>query len=119
MPISYGEKLTNVTSVCIKFHFQPLCATLAATPETDLAYEAERLGTKKGGILMNAYLIAAKANAWEVSQHVGYAIEANQPEYLTDAQGRGAGCDLRMKRKIMARPHLLKDILRMSQQSLA
>lgn len=74
---------------------------------------------RKGGILMNAYLIAAKANAWEVSQHVGYAIEANQPEYLTDAQGRGAGCDLRMKRKIMARPHLLKDILRMSQQSLA
>lgn len=53
---------------------------------------------------MNAYLIAAKANAWEVSQHVGYAIEANQPEYLTDAQGRGAGCDLRMKRKIMTRP---------------
>ena len=68
---------------------------------------------------MNAHLIAAKANAWEVSQHVGYAIEANQPEYLTDAQGRGAGCDLRMKRKIMTRPHLLKDILRMSQQSLA
>lgn len=68
---------------------------------------------------MNAYLIAAKANAWEVSQHVGYAIEAHQPEYLTDAQGRGAGCDLRAKRKIMARPHLLKDILRMSQQTLA
>lgn len=79
----------------------------------------KRLGTKEGGILMNAYLIAAKANAWEVSQHVGYAIEAHQPEYLTDAQGRGAGCDLRAKRKIMARPHLLKDILRMSQQALA
>lgn len=57
---------------------------------------------------MNAYLIAAKANAWEVDQHVGRAIEANQPEYRIDALGRGAGCDLKAKAKMMHRPSLLK-----------
>ena len=51
-------------------------------------------------------------HAWEVSQHVGHAIEAHQPEYLTDAQGRGAGCDLRTKRKVMTRPRVFKDLLR-------
>lgn len=59
---------------------------------------------------MNAYLIAGKANAWEVNQYVGRAIEAHQPEYITDAQGRGAGCDLSTKRKIMTRRHWFKDI---------
>lgn len=68
---------------------------------------------------MNAYFIAAKAQAWEVSQQVGHAIEAHQPEYLTDAQGRGAGCDLRTKRKVMTRPNLLKDLFRMTQKTVA
>ena len=40
---------------------------------------------------MNAYLIAAKANAWEVNQQVGRAIEAAQPEREVEAQGCGAG----------------------------
>lgn len=61
---------------------------------------------------MNAYLIAAKANAWEVDQHVGRAIEANQPEYRIDALGRGAGCDLKAKAKIMSRPSLFKGFFR-------
>lgn len=68
---------------------------------------------------MNAYFIAAKANAWEVSQQVGHAIEAHQPEYLTDAQGRGAGCDMRTKRKVMTRPCLLKDLFHMAQKTVA
>lgn len=61
---------------------------------------------------MNAYLIAAKANAWEVNQHVGHAIEANQPEYEVEALGRGAGCDLIAKARMMRRPSLLKDLFR-------
>ena len=61
---------------------------------------------------MNAYLIAAKANAWEVDQHVGRAIEANQPEYEVEALGRGAGCELQAKSKIMRRAHLLKSLFR-------
>lgn len=40
---------------------------------------------------MNAYLIVAKANAWEVDQHVGRAIEAGQPEREIEASGCGAG----------------------------
>ena len=42
-------------------------------------------------IVVNAYLIAAKANAWEVDQQVGRAIEADQPERVTEALGCGAG----------------------------
>ena len=41
---------------------------------------------------MNAYFIAAKANAWEINQHVGRGVEADQPEYKTEAIGHGAGC---------------------------
>ena len=41
---------------------------------------------------MNAYLIAAKANAWEIGQHVGRAIDAGQPAYVMEAVGHGAGC---------------------------
>lgn len=41
--------------------------------------------------MMNAYLIAAKANAWEINQHVGRGVEAHQPEYMTEAIGQGAG----------------------------
>ena len=40
---------------------------------------------------MNAYLIAAKANAWELNQHVGRALEANQPGHKIEALGRGEG----------------------------
>lgn len=40
---------------------------------------------------MNAYLIAAKANAWELNQHVGRAIDAQQPGYMIEANGRGEG----------------------------
>lgn len=61
---------------------------------------------------MNAYLIAAKANAWEVDQHVGRAIEANQPEYQIDALGRGAGCDLKAKAQIMRRSSLLRSFFK-------
>lgn len=61
---------------------------------------------------MNANLIAAKANAWEVDQHVGRAIEANLPEYQVDALGRGAGCDLKVKAKIMSRPRFFKSLFR-------
>ena len=61
---------------------------------------------------MNAYLIAAKANAWEVDQHVGHAIVARQPEYEVDALGRGAGTDLKAKARIMRRPSLLKGFFR-------
>lgn len=68
---------------------------------------------------MNAYFIAAQANAWEVSQQVGRAIEARQPEYLTDAQGRGAGCDLRTKRKVMTRPRVFKDLFRATHGAVA
>ena len=69
--------------------------------------------SQERSILMNAYLIAAKANAWEVDQHVGHAIVANQPEYEVDALGRGAGCNLRTREaQIMRRPHLLKSIFR-------
>ncbi len=57
---------------------------------------------------MNANLIVAKANAWEVNQHVGRAIEANLPDYQVEALGRGAGCDLKAKAQIMSRPSLLK-----------
>ena len=52
---------------------------------------------------MNAYLIAAKANAWEVDQHVGHAIVANQPEYEVDALGRGAGT---ARTRFPARPRI-------------
>lgn len=41
---------------------------------------------------MNAYLIAAKANAWEVEQHVSRAIDADQPAYRIEEIGRGTGC---------------------------
>lgn len=41
--------------------------------------------------MMNAYLIAAKANAWEINQHVGRGVEADQPEYMIEAIGQGAG----------------------------
>lgn len=40
---------------------------------------------------MNAYLIAAKANAWEINQHVGRAVDAHQPDYLVEASGCGEG----------------------------
>ncbi len=53
---------------------------------------------------MNAYLIAAKANAWEIDQHVGRAIEANQPEYMIEAVGRGERFYPEDKKKVM-RPH--------------
>ncbi len=41
---------------------------------------------------MNAYLIAAKANAFELDQHVGRAIDASQPEHMVEAFGCGEGC---------------------------
>lgn len=40
---------------------------------------------------MNAYLIAAKAMAFEVDQHVGRAVDARQSERETEALGFGAG----------------------------
>lgn len=40
---------------------------------------------------MNAYLIAAKANAFELDQHVGRALDANQPDYIVEAIGCGEG----------------------------
>lgn len=40
---------------------------------------------------MNADMIAAKANAWEVDQHVGRAVDAKQPEREREAQGVGEG----------------------------
>lgn len=61
---------------------------------------------------MNANLIAAKANAWEINQHVGRAIEANLPDYQVEALGRGAGCDLKAKARIMSRPSLLRSLFR-------
>ena len=53
---------------------------------------------------MNAYLIAAKANAWEIDQHVARAIEENQPEYMIEAVGRGERF-YEEDRKKMMRPH--------------
>ncbi len=53
---------------------------------------------------MNAYLIAAKANAWELDQHVGRAIDANQPNYIIEALGHGVGCYHKDREK-MLRPH--------------
>lgn len=57
---------------------------------------------------MNAYLIAAKANAWEVDQHVGRAIDASQPEYELEAKGVGAG--RREDESTMRRVHWLKGL---------
>ena len=59
---------------------------------------------------MNAYLIAAKANAWEVDQHVGRAIDAKDAEHELDAVGVGAGS--REDGQTMRRIHWLKDLLR-------
>ncbi len=41
---------------------------------------------------MNAYYIAAKARAWEVDQHVGRALDPEQPPYKIEAHGCGEGC---------------------------
>lgn len=57
---------------------------------------------------MNAYLIAAKANAWEVNQHVGRAIEADRYEREADASGCGAGAV--GGEGAQRRPHLLKGL---------
>lgn len=59
---------------------------------------------------MNAYLIAAKANAWEVNQHVGRAIAADQSERESEALGCGAGSIL--GEHGMRRPRLLKGLFR-------
>ena len=55
---------------------------------------------------MNAYLIAAKANAWEIGQHVGRAIDAGQPAYVMEAVGHGEGCY--QKREAPAPPSPVK-----------
>lgn len=56
---------------------------------------------------MNAYLIAAKANAWEIDQHVGGAIEANQPDYLIEAIGRGEGSNPEEREKTLGHDKFL------------
>lgn len=57
---------------------------------------------------MNAYLIAAKANAWEVDQHVGRAVDAEDAERELDAVGVGAGSS--DDGQTMRRIHWLKDL---------
>ncbi len=58
---------------------------------------------------MNAYLIAAKANAWEINQHVGQTIEANQPSHMIEAIGRGEGCSREDREKMIRNHRLFKN----------
>lgn len=59
---------------------------------------------------MNAYLIAAKANAWEVNQHVGRAIDATQPEYMIEANGRGIGFYRKDRERMLCRHRGFKSV---------
>lgn len=59
---------------------------------------------------MNAYLIAAKANAWELNQCVGRAIEANQPGYQIEAIGRGEGCCQEDREKMVQAHRMFKGL---------
>ncbi len=63
---------------------------------------------------MNAYLIAAKANAWEVNQHVGRALEAKQPGYMVEAIGRGEGFYRKDREKMLHRPKGFKHLFCMN-----
>lgn len=54
---------------------------------------------------MNAYLIAAKANAWEIDQHVGRAVDAEQPEYIFEAMGHGEGICAEDRQQLLSHHH--------------
>ncbi|NGM16932.1 hypothetical protein [Xiamenia xianingshaonis] len=55
---------------------------------------------------MNAYLIAAKANAYEISTHVGHALDARQSAYEMEALGRGAGSDRKTHARMTSRARI-------------
>lgn len=63
---------------------------------------------------MNAYLIAAKANAWEIDQHIGRAVEANQPDYMIEAIGCGEGSNPEDRERMIRRDKFLGGLFSMN-----
>lgn len=65
---------------------------------------------QRRGFAMNAYLIAAKANAWELDQQVGRALEANLPDHKIESIGRGVAFYPEDREKMMHHQGILASL---------